>query len=182
MWRDWQGLGITVPQERRRMPQSALLLSLSSNLHRLPGPPVLQSCGSWSWLIPWWSPCISHQSSVGATTHGWQVLPGWRECRDFGISLGSQCHLLVHGKMHPSPLWLGAVVFVCVGVPVGFNGVLCKEHGFRLLKTSWVSEGCNQSDQQASEAAAVGGCLGWTWYQHAVRHWLMLMTGSSCLV
>lgn len=145
-------------------------------------PPSWLSCAAVLWFVELAGtvvvPVHLPRSSVGATTHSWQVLPGWRGCRDFGRSPGSQCRLVVHGKMQPSPLWLGAVFFVCVGVPVGFNGVLCKEHGFRLLKTCWLSEGCNQSDQQASEAAAVAGCLGLTWYQPAVRHWLMLMTGS----
>lgn len=57
-------------------------------------------------------------------------------------------------------------------------GVLCKEHGFGLLKT-WDWEECNQSGQRVSEAAAVGECLRWMWYQHVVRHWQMLMIGSQ---
>jgi len=46
--------------------------------------------------------------------------------------------------------------FARVSVLMGFNGVTRKERGFRLLKPCWGSEGCSQSDQQASEVASAG--------------------------
>lgn len=82
------------------MPPQAQLLSLSSNSQYLPGLAVSQPCTPAGLAGTLAVPVQLQQSSVGATTCGWQDLPGWR-----GAGILGAVHLL--------SLWLGALSSFC---------------------------------------------------------------------
>lgn len=104
----------------------------------------------WSSWAGWHSGC-----PWAAPAEPPQDLPGWGRCRDFGRSPGVQCCHRVQCHSALSPPWPRSVSSFCTcsGVTMDFTAISCKEHGFGLLKTSWGSEGCNQSDQQAPEVS-----------------------------
>lgn len=127
------------------MPPQAQLLSLSSSSQHPPGLSVSQPCGpaglAGILVVPVEPPHVA----------AWleEVQGFWEKPR------GS---VLSHAQSNAPAVPHGLEKCLPFAQVLGNHGLYWKERGFGLLRTSWGSEGCSQSDQQACEVS--WGCGG----------------------